>query len=135
MTKAKMINIPVHKRIDGDLSIIEWSKEYDFPIKRTYYIYNFNGEERGHHAHKKQTQFIVAINGFFEIELTKNGKTSHFQLDSKTKGLLIPPGHWLVLKKPSLDAICLVHSSHEYDESEYIRAREDFYKWELSNES
>ena len=49
-------------------------------------------------------------------------------LDSKEKGLLIPPDTWDEIRNFSPDAVLLVLASHSYDESTYIHSYEDFLK-------
>ena len=56
-----------------------------------------------------------------------NGRQTYL-LDSKEKGLLIPPDTWDEIRNFSPDAVLLVMASHSYDESAYIHSYEEFLK-------
>ena len=113
----------------GSLTIVEEGKEVPFDIQRVYWIHNVpQGEERGKHSNTVSSEYVIAVSGSVEITLEdKNGRQTYL-LDSKDKGLLIPPNTWDEIRNFSPDAVLLVLASHTYDESTYINSYEEFLK-------
>jgi hypothetical protein len=124
----ELIDIP--KIIDpegrGNLSVIE-KDLLPYQIKRVYYLYDVPGDSsRGGHAHKEQLEFLVALNGSFDVVLDNGHSKRTFTLNRPYKGLLIPTGMWRELVNFTSGAICLVASSGEFDEADYIRDYDKF---------
>lgn len=110
----------------GNLSVIE-KNSLPFPIKRVYYLYDVpSGSSRGGHAHKKQQEFLVALSGSFDVILDDGKNKRTFTLNKPFQGLLIPTNIWRELENFSSGAICLVISSGEFVETDYIRGYSDF---------
>lgn len=114
----------------GNLTIVEEGCEVPFKIQRAYWIHGVpQGEERGKHSNKVSSEYVIAVSGSVEITLEdKNGRKTYL-LDTKDKGLLIPPDTWDELRNFSPDAVLLVLASHSYDESTYINSYEEFLKY------
>ncbi|MBO7301615.1 MAG: FdtA/QdtA family cupin domain-containing protein [Bacteroidaceae bacterium] len=114
----------------GSLTLVESGYEIPFQITRAYWIQNVpDGEERGMHANKISYQYLVAVNGSVEITLEDIDGRKTYNLDSKDKGLLVPPKTWNELRKFSHDAVLLVLASHTYDETTYINSYEEFLQY------
>jgi len=119
---AYIIDIPTFEDERGCLSIIE--KINNFDIKRVYYIYHVNGEERGGHRHQKTRQILIAVNGSCEVFCEYNDKTNEtFLLNQPNKGLLLEPEDWHIMYKFSKDCVLLVLASEFYDKNDYIYDR------------
>jgi hypothetical protein len=115
---------------EGNLTIVEKRKDFPFDVKRVFYIYDIaGGESRGAHAHKECHQFLIAASGSFEISLDDGKFKRQVFLNRPNLGLHIPPGIWAAEMNFSSGAICLVLTSHTYDESDYIRDYDDFIKF------
>jgi len=112
----------------GNLSVIE--KDFlPYQIKRVYYLYDVPSDSfRGGHAHKEQLEFLIALSGSFDVTLDNGDKKKKITLNKPNKGLLIPTGIWRELENFSSGAICLVLSSGEFLEEDYIREYDDFCK-------
>ncbi len=109
------------------MSIVDGIKEVPFKVNRVFWIYDIPaGESRGAHAHRECHQFIVAASGSFEIEVDDGEKRKVFYLNRPFYGLHVPPGIWAHEMNFSAGAICLVLTSHEYNESDYIRDYADY---------
>lgn len=113
----------------GSLTIVEEGIDIPFSIQRVYWIHSVpHGEERGKHSNKVSWEYVIAVNGSVEITLEDiNGRHTYI-LDSKDKGLVIPPDTWDEIRNFSPDAVLLVLASHSYDESTYIHSYEEFLK-------
>lgn len=111
----------------GKLTFFEPSSDFSFQIKRTFWISSVpEGAKRGVHAHKKESQLLICLNGTVQVELEDVEKnTFHFELSSPDKALFLPPLVWssVCIGK---DAILLVLSDQEFCEEDYIRDKADF---------
>jgi WxcM-like, C-terminal. len=127
---SSIIQIRKNSRREGNISIVENGIDLPFDVKRVFYIYDIpGGESRGAHSHKECHQFLVAASGAFEV-LLDDGRTQRLiQLNRPYHGLHIPPGLWASEINFSSGAVCLVLTSHKYDESDYIRTYEDYLKY------
>ena len=124
----ELIDIP--KIIDpkgrGNLSVIE-KDCLPYTIKRVYYLYDVpNDSYRGGHAHKEQLECLIALSGSFNVILDDGNTKKTVTLNKPDKGLLINTGIWRELENFSSGSICLVLSSGEFLEEDYIRSYEDF---------
>jgi dTDP-4-dehydrorhamnose 3,5-epimerase-like enzyme len=118
---CKIITIPKIVDTRGNLAVIE--KDFlPFDLSRIYYLYNVPaGAYRGGHAHKKQSEFLIAISGSFEVIINDGFTTKTLILKRPDEGLLLPPGIWRELKDFSQGSVCLVVNSGEFSEEDYIR--------------
>ena len=111
----------------GSLTIVEEGHEVPFKIQRVYWIHGVpQGEERGWHSNKISSEYVIAVNGSVEITLEDKDGRHTYLLDSREKGLLIPPDTWDEIRNFSPDAVLLVLASHSYDETAYINSYEEF---------
>lgn len=122
----KLIDIPKIEDPRGNLSVIE-KNCVPFEIKRVYYLYDVpSGAYRGGHSHKDQLEFLVALSGSFEVILDNGTDKHRVMLNKPNQGLLISSGVWRELENFSSGAVCLVLSSGEFDEADYIRDYDTF---------
>ena len=112
----------------GNLSVIE--KDFlPYSIKRVYYLYDVPSDSfRGGHAHIEQQEFLIALSGSFDVTIDNGKDKKKITLNKPNKGLLIPTGIWRELENFSSGAICLVLSSGEFMEEDYIREYSEFLK-------
>lgn len=111
----------------GSLTIVEEGHEVPFKIQRVYWIHGVpQGEERGWHSNKISSEYVIAVNGSVEITLEDKDGRRTYLLDSREKGLLIPPDTWDEIRNFSPDAVLLVLASHSYDETAYINSYKEF---------
>lgn len=123
---SKIINLPKIEDRRGNLSVIE-KNNIPFSIKRVYYLYDVpSGAERGGHAHKEQEEFIVSVSGSFDVILNNGEHEESYTLNKPNQGLYVAQKTWRELRNFSSGAVCLVVSSGEFDEDDYIRDFEDF---------
>lgn len=113
----------------GYITPVTGLKNLPFEIKRVFYLYDIpGGEARGAHSHKECHQFLIAASGAFEVVLDDGKNKRTVRLDRPYYGLYIPPGIWAAEQGFSSGSICLVMTSHAFDESDYIRNYTDFLK-------
>jgi len=122
----ELLDIPTINDARGNLAVIE-KDILPYPIKRVYYLFDVPSDSfRGGHAHKEQLEFLIALSGSFTVTLDNGRSKKSFLLNKPNKGLLLPTGIWRELEDFSSGAICLVLSSGEFDEDDYIRSYDDF---------
>lgn len=121
-----ILNLPKIEDPRGNLSVIE-GDTIPFKIKRVYYLYDVpSGTKRGGHAHKEQEVLIVALSGSFDVILDDGKERKVYSLNRPNQGLYIATKIWRELENFSSGSVCLVISSGEYDEDDYIRDYDDF---------
>lgn len=126
LDKIELIDIPKITDTRGNLAVIE-KETIPYPIKRVYYLFDVPSDSyRGGHAHKQQLEFLIALSGSFTVTLDNGTSKKSFLLNKPNKGLLIPTGIWRELEDFSSGAICLVLSSGEFEEEDYIREYKEF---------
>ncbi len=113
--------------VRGTLGVAECGDHVPFEIKRVFYIYDCLPDiERGGHAHKELEQFLICLAGSFRVDLEFSGRIDSFLLDTRDRGLYVPPMSWLVITPMIADSICLVLASDHYSEADYIREKRTF---------
>lgn len=86
----------------GKLAVFENGNNCPFEVKRTYCIFDVNGnEERGFHAHKKLEQICVCLKGSCDFVLDDGKEKRTFHLDSPAKGLYVGNNYWHYMKNSS----------------------------------
>lgn len=110
----------------GYLSVMEDSH---LKMKRIYWTSHIpNGAIRGNHAHKECKQILVCLKGKIEVETElPNGKIEKFVLQNPNEGLILPPHVWHTMTYED-DAIQLVLASLNYDESDYLRTKQEYHE-------
>lgn len=127
IAKCKTVYLPKIEDVRGNLTVIEENSNVPFEIKRVYYLYDIpGGESRGGHAHKKLEQFIIAVNGSFDVIVDDGYNRQRHHLNRSYYGLYIPTMIWRELDNFSSGSVCLSLASELYDEEDYIRDYEEF---------
>jgi hypothetical protein len=122
LAECRLIPLPKITDPRGNLTFIEANGHIPFGIERVYYLYDVpGGADRGGHAHKKLHQFIIAMSGSFDVEVTDGAEKKRFHLNRSYFGLYICPGIWRELDNFSSGSVCLVLASRHYDSDDYVR--------------
>lgn len=115
--------------IRGNLSFAENHTQLPFEIRRAYWIYDVpGGTERGGHAYRENTEFVIALSGSFDVLLDNGSSVERISLNRSYYGLLIPKLIWRTMVNFSTNSLALVLSSTEYDPYDYIRNYQEFLK-------
>ena len=119
---CSVIELPRIENAKGNVTPVHSGINLPFEIARIFYLYDIpGGEARGAHAHRECHQFLVAASGSFEVVLDDGYNKRTVTLNRPYFGLHIPPGIWAAEQGFSSGSICLVLTSHIYDEADYIR--------------
>lgn len=126
ISDIQLIEIPKIQDRRGNLSVVE-GNTIPFVSKRVYYLYDVpSGSKRGGHAHIEQQELLIALSGSFDVVLKDGKNTKTITLNKPNVGLLIVSGIWRELKNFSSGSVCLVLSSGEFSEEDYIREYKKF---------
>ena len=119
-----------HSDRKGNISVVQNGYTVPFDVKRVYYLYDVpGGESRGAHAHKEQSQLIVAVSGSFSVTLDDGNVKRSFVLNRPYQGLYVKPGIWRDMGDFSSGAVCMVLASEKYDPNDYLRDYDEFLKF------
>lgn len=126
---VKKIKFQSHEDDRGNLVAIEEYKDIPYSIKRVYYIFKAkNGGVRGQHAHKTFEETLICVSGQCTIHLDDGKTTEEIILNNPGEGVYVAPGMWREMYDFSEDAVLLVLASELYNEEDYIRNYDEFYK-------
>ena len=125
----RILDIPKISDPRGNLAVIE-KDVIPFKMQRVYYLFDVpSGSNRGGHAHKGLSQFIIALSGSFDVVVKDGIEGNRITLNNPAKGLLITPGIWRELENFSSGAVCLVVASDVYKAEDYIEDYDAFVKY------
>jgi dTDP-4-dehydrorhamnose 3,5-epimerase-like enzyme len=111
----------------GGLSLLEMGSTLPFEVRRAYWIYGTaTGVARGFHAHRRLNQICLCMAGSVRIVLFDGRREESFQLLPGMGGLVLPPWLWHEMHDFSPDCVLSVLADDEYNESDYVRSRENF---------
>jgi len=129
LDKCTIIDLPKISDPRGNLTFIEAGRHVPFDIARVYYLYDVpGGGERGGHAHKQLRQLIIAMSGSFDVVLDDGLQTQRVHLNRSYQGLLVCPMIWRELDNFSSGSVCMVLASERYDEEDYYRDYDAYFK-------
>jgi dTDP-4-dehydrorhamnose 3,5-epimerase-like enzyme len=126
---TELITLPKIEDYRGNIAVIE-KDVIPFQIKRVYYLFDVpSTAKRGGHAHKEQFELLIPLSGSFDVQLKDGKEEKTVTLNKPDKGLLIKSNVWRELDNFSSGAVCLVISSGEFDEADYIREFDEFIRY------
>lgn len=127
LSDCRLIDLPKISDARGNLTFVEGSSHIPFEIKRVYYLYDVpGGADRGEHAHRNLHQFVISMSGSFDLLLDDGFEKKRFQLNRPYYGVYVSPMMWRYLDNFSSGSVCMVLASDPYDETDYIRDRDEF---------
>ncbi|WP_425542756.1 sugar 3,4-ketoisomerase [Algoriphagus jejuensis] len=106
-----------------------WENSGLFPngILRCFWISGVKkGETRGNHAHRQESQVIVALTGRLEIRSEGlDGALTEFTLEGAGRGVFVPPLNWIEIRFFN-DAVLLGLGDQVFLEEDFIRDKDYF---------
>jgi hypothetical protein len=113
----------------GDLGVIELGKDFNFNVKRVFFLRNIaENEERGFHSHKELKQLILCLNGSFTIMLDDGSRCEEIKMRADNNCLFLDGRVWREMKDFSKDAVMLVLCDREYRFDITVRDYDEFKK-------
>ncbi len=124
---CRILELPKVNDVRGNLTFVEAERHVPFPIRRVFYLYDVpTGEGRGAHAHRRQQQFLICLSGSFDVVVDDGVDDALIHLNRPWQGLLVPSMIWAAEINFDPGSVCLTLSSDLYDESDYVRDRDEF---------
>ena len=122
--------LPGNTELERRVTVLDFPFSAPFPIRRVYWLHDLDPTEiRGHHAHRKLEQLMVAVSGSIEIELD-NGRERRVEvLDDATEALYLPPLVWRRIRAREPHATLVVFASASFSEADYIRDYDTFVQY------
>lgn len=128
MINTRIVEFQEHRndRI-GALVAVEATREVPFEIKRAYYIYDVEPDQRrGFHSHSDLEQMLICTHGSVRILIKTPFEEEEVLLDSPAKGLYIGPMIWREMFDWQDGAVLMVLASKHFDPDDYIRDYADY---------
>ena len=91
---VRIIDLPRHARADGEVVVAEVAAQVPFAITRMFTLTAPSSAERGRHAHRLCSQFMVCVAGAIDVVCDDGHEHRSFRLDRGHLGLLVPPMIW-----------------------------------------
>lgn len=112
--KYQFYTLPVFADKRGKLASLEFKEQVPFEPKRIYYVFE-NKSPRGGHAHIKEKELFICINGSFTAKIHDSENWHIFYMKSPGDALFASEMVWHEFLDFSKDAIMLCLSSTAYD--------------------
>ena len=123
---VRTIELPCHRRADGEVVVAEASAHVPFAIARVFTISSHVGARRGEHAHRQCSQLMLCVHGAVDVISDDSRDRRTTALETNNLALLVPPTLWntVVFRKP--ESVLMVLCDRPFEEEDYIRERSDF---------
>lgn len=107
---------------EGVLTVAQVQEHVPFTVERVFFVKPSDiGTERGNHAHRTLSQFMICIQGEIDVIVDDSKSKKTFKLTNSSEGLLVPPDIFCWQKYVTKDAILMVLCDKPFLESDYIR--------------
>lgn len=124
---AHVIEMGEQNDARGSLAFVELLRLCGFAPKRLFFLDDFSeGTVRGNHAHKACQQVIFVLRGQAQIEVDDGEVFSTIILKNDNRILHVKAMTWVTIADVPKNSLILVAASEEYDESDYLRSRQEF---------
>ena len=126
LADVRTVDLPRHARDDGEVVVAESPDGVPFAIVRLFVLRAPQGAERGHHAHRLCSQFMICSNGAVDIVLDDGSVRETITLDRSNVALLVPPMIWntVVFREPQ--SVVSVLCDRPYEAEDYVREYQEF---------
>lgn len=122
----RIISLPRHARADGEVVVAEVTAQVPFRIERMFALTAPAGPQRGRHAHRQCSQFMICLTGAVNIVCQDGTKQKTFVLDRRDLALLVPPGLWNTVEFRQTGSVLVVLCDRLYEADDYIRDYNQF---------
>lgn len=126
VSDARFLELPRHARDDGEVVVAEAMQHIPFAIARLFVLRAPQGAERGHHAHRLCSQFMICVHGIVDILCDDGRNRRIFSLDRSNLALVAPPSIWNTVTFRQPDSVLAVLCDRAYEEHDYIRDYSEF---------
>ena len=122
-----LIDVPTFTDERGAISVMD--KELPFEVKRVFWLHHIQeGKDRGAHALLEGMEIMIAVHGYFVVDLDDGVSKGSVLLNDASKGLIIRPGVWFRTHSYKDDGVTLILAGEEYSRDRYTYDYEEFIK-------
>ena len=115
-------NFPVFKEDSGSLGVFEYGNEFDFKVKRIFFLRDLMQEvTRGMHSHDELKQLIVCLHGSFFIDLNNGLEQVSINMKADNSCLYVDGKVWREIKNFTADTVIMVICDREYRFDKVVR--------------
>lgn len=110
---------PYHKEIDGSLGVLEYFKDFDFLVKRVFFLRDCKEySKRGFHAHAELKQILICLSGGFDLKLDVVNIKTKVQISADNSCFFLDGKVWREMSnfKPNTVILVLCDREYKYDE-------------------
>jgi len=125
MNTFEFFNLPRFDDDKGTLVPVELKDFIDWQPKRVYYAFN-NKKDRGGHAHIKEKELFICMQGEMTVKLHDGENWRTERLKSPINAVRVDNMIWHEFTDFSKDAILFAVSSTNYNAKDYIRDFDQF---------
>ncbi len=123
---VRTIDLPRHARNDGEVVVAESGDSVPFAIARVFTVTAPRNAERGKHAHRLCSQFMICVHGTVDVVCDDGGNRRSFALDRSNLALLVPPTIWSTLTYRYANSVVAVLCDRPYEKDDYVRDYAEF---------
>ena len=109
-----------------EVIVAEAAAQVPFRIERMFALAAPAGAERGRHAHRLCSQFMICVSGAVDVVCEDGSGKDTFALDRRNRALLVPPGLWNIVEFRQEDSVLIVLCDRVYEADDYIRDYAEF---------
>ena len=126
LTDVSLIDLPRHFQREGELVVAEHASSLPFAAVRMFTVTAPQGAERGRHAHRLCSQFMICVHGAIDIVCEDGRDRRSFVLDQGHLALFVPPTIWTTVIYRESDSVLAVLCDRPYEPDDYIRDHAEF---------
>jgi dTDP-4-dehydrorhamnose 3,5-epimerase-like enzyme len=123
---VRTIDLPRHARADGEVVVAQSAAQVPFAIARLFTVTAPLGAERGRHAHRLCSQFMICVSGAVDVVCDDGHGQRSFRLDRGHLSLLVPPMIWNTVIFREANSVLVVLCDRVYEADDYIHNHGEF---------
>jgi hypothetical protein len=117
----KKKEFPYYKDNDGSLGVLEYFKDFDFLVKRIFFLRDCKEySKRGAHAHVELKQIMICLSGGFDLKLDAIKAKTKIQIQADNSYLFLDGKVWREMTNFKSNTVILVLCDREYQYDEVI---------------
>jgi len=117
---VRVVELPCHARSDGAVVVAEAAAEVPFAMARLFTLRAPQGAERGNHAHRLCSQFMICVHGVVDVAVDDGTTRRTFVLDRGDRALLVPPMIWTTVIFKEAQSVVAVLCDRPYEAADYL---------------
>jgi hypothetical protein len=128
ISTLQLVELAYHLGVDGDLSVLD-AADLPFAIVRLFFVRAAAGAQRGMHAHRRCSQFMMCVSGAIEVTCDDGEAKRTLVLDRPNLGLLVPPSIWATEIYRETGSVLAVACDRPYEQDDYIHDYDEFRRY------